>query len=173
MATRSSILVWKIPWTEEPGGLYSAWSHKESNTTEQRHHQCELTSFYFHSERKCRAPCPSIPYPLLIVHTLHLLNLHSIKHSSSPVLHAHNSWSLRAKFKYWWWWFSHSVMPDSFVTPCTVARQAPLSMGFSRQEYWSGLHFLFRGIFWTKELNPSLLHCRQIFYCWATGGVHI
>ena len=26
-----------------------------------------------------------------------------------------------------------------FVTPCSVAFQAPLSMGFSRQEYWSGL----------------------------------
>ena len=26
-----------------------------------------------------------------------------------------------------------------FVTPGTVAHQAPLSMGFSRQEYWSGL----------------------------------
>ena len=26
-----------------------------------------------------------------------------------------------------------------FVIPWTVARQAPLSMGFSRQEYWSGL----------------------------------
>ena len=26
-----------------------------------------------------------------------------------------------------------------FVTPWTVARQASLSMGFSRQEYWSGL----------------------------------
>ena len=26
-----------------------------------------------------------------------------------------------------------------FVTPWTVARQAPLSMEFSRQEYWSGL----------------------------------
>ena len=26
-----------------------------------------------------------------------------------------------------------------FVTPWTVARQAPLSMGFSRQECWSGL----------------------------------
>ena len=25
------------------------------------------------------------------------------------------------------------------VTPWTIARQAPLSMGFSRQEYWSGL----------------------------------
>ena len=28
-----------------------------------------------------------------------------------------------------------------FATLCTVARQAPLSMGFSRQEYWSGLPF--------------------------------
>ena len=25
MATRSSILAWRIPWTEEPGGLYSPW----------------------------------------------------------------------------------------------------------------------------------------------------
>ena len=28
-----------------------------------------------------------------------------------------------------------------FATPWTVARQAPLSMGFSRQAYWSGLPF--------------------------------
>ena len=28
-----------------------------------------------------------------------------------------------------------------FVTPWTVAYQAPLSMGFSRQEYWSGVPF--------------------------------
>ena len=28
-----------------------------------------------------------------------------------------------------------------FVTPWTVARQAPLSMDFSGQEYWSGLPF--------------------------------
>ena len=28
-----------------------------------------------------------------------------------------------------------------FVTPWIVARQAPPSMGFSRQEYWSGLTF--------------------------------
>ena len=32
-------------------------------------------------------------------------------------------------------------MSDSFATPRTVARQDPLSMGFSRQEYWSGLSF--------------------------------
>ena len=32
-------------------------------------------------------------------------------------------------------------MPDSSVMPSTIACQAPLSMGFSRQEYWSGLPF--------------------------------
>ena len=32
-----------------------------------------------------------------------------------------------------------------FVTPWTVAHQAPLSMGFSRQEYWSGLPFFSPG----------------------------
>ena len=30
-----------------------------------------------------------------------------------------------------------------FVTPWTVAHQTPLSMGFSKQEYWSGLPFSF------------------------------
>ena len=35
---------------------------------------------------------------------------------------------------------SHSVVPDS-ATPWTAAHQAPLSMGFSRQGYWSGLPF--------------------------------
>ena len=32
-------------------------------------------------------------------------------------------------------------MSNSFVIPWTVARQASLSMGFPRQEYWSGLPF--------------------------------
>ena len=32
-----------------------------------------------------------------------------------------------------------TVVPDSLLTPWILARQAPLSMGFSRQEYWSGL----------------------------------
>ena len=36
--------------------------------------------------------------------------------------------------------FSHSVVSNS-ATPRTAARQAPLSMGFSRQERWSGSPF--------------------------------
>ena len=35
---------------------------------------------------------------------------------------------------------SRSVVSNS-ASPWTVAHQAPLSMGFSRQEYWSGLPF--------------------------------
>ena len=43
-----------------------------------------------------------------------------------------------------------------FATPWTVARQAPLSVGFSRQQYWSGLQYaLLQGIFPTQGLDPS------------------
>ena len=42
-------------------------------------------------------------------------------------------------------WVKVKVKPLShvrlFVTPWTIAYQAPWSMGFSRQEYWSGLPF--------------------------------
>ena len=34
MATHSSILAWRIPWTEEPGRLQSTVGRKESDTTE-------------------------------------------------------------------------------------------------------------------------------------------
>ena len=34
MATDFSILIWKIPWTEEPGKLFSPRGHRESDMTE-------------------------------------------------------------------------------------------------------------------------------------------
>ena len=55
----------------------------------------------------------------------------------------------------------------------TAARHAPLSLGFFRQEYWSGCHFLLQGIFLTQGLNPyllCLLHCRQILYLLSHWG---
>ena len=45
-----------------------------------------------------------------------------------------------------------------FATPWTAAHQAPLSMGFSIQEYWSEFPFLFQGIFRTQALNQRLLY---------------
>ena len=44
-----------------------------------------------------------------------------------------------------------------FATLWTVAHQAPLSMGLSRQEYWSGLPCPPPGIFLTQGSNPQLL----------------
>ena len=46
-------------------------------------------------------------------------------------------------------------------------------MGFSRQEYWSGLPVLLQGIFPTQESNwhlLCLLHCRQILYLLRNQG---
>ena len=57
-------------------------------------------------------------------------------------------------------------MSDS-ATPWTIALQASLSMGFSRQEYWSGWPFPSLGDVADPGIKPSLLHCRQIFTIWA------
>ena len=42
-----------------------------------------------------------------------------------------------------------------FVSPWTVAHQAPLSMGFSRQEYWSGLPFPSAGDLPNAGIEPG------------------
>ena len=59
---------------------------------------------------------------------------------------------------------SHSSPIRLFATPWTVAPQAPLSVEFSRQEYWSGLLCPPLGIFPTQGSNPGLLHLRWILY---------
>ena len=60
-----------------------------------------------------------------------------------------------------WAVLSHSVMSDS-ATLWTVACQAPLFMGFSRQEYWVGCHALLQRIFPAQGRVLTLMHCRQI-----------
>ena len=49
-----------------------------------------------------------------------------------------------------------SVVSSSFVTPWTVAHQAPLSMGLSRQDYWSGLPFPSPGDLPDPGIKPPL-----------------
>ena len=56
---------------------------------------------------------------------------------------------------------SRSVVSDSLRPH---GHQAPPSMGFSRQEYWSGLTFPSPGNFPTQGSNPGFPHCRQIPY---------
>ena len=57
-----------------------------------------------------------------------------------------------------------------FAALWTLACQAPLSMGFSRQKYWSGLPcLLLQGIFLTQGSNPHLLHLLH----WQVGSLSV
>ena len=51
MATHSSILAWRIPWTEEPGGLQSMGSQRirQDLVTGQQQQSCSVTRFSYHS----------------------------------------------------------------------------------------------------------------------------
>ena len=46
-------------------------------------------------------------------------------------------------------------MSNSFATPWTVPHQPPLSMGFPRQEYWSGLPFPSPGDLPDSGIDPA------------------
>ena len=54
--------------------------------------------------------------------------------------------------------FNNNKSCLTLVTPWTVACQSPLSLGFPRQEYWSGLPFPSPENLSDQGLNPRLLH---------------
>ena len=90
MATHSSILAWRLPWTEEPGGLQSTGSQRAGH---------DWVTGNIDTVRACL--------------------------------------------------LSHSVI--STLTPWAIARQAPPSMGFPRQEHWSGLPLPSPGSSWPRD----------------------
>ena len=102
MATHSSILAWRILWTEEPGGLQSTGLQRAINTFASLH----------------QMPPPTLRAPLPPALSLFLLLFNLFCHVLSH--------------------FSHVQL---FSTPWTAACQTPLTMKYSRQEYWSGEPF--------------------------------
>ena len=129
MAMHSSILAWKIPWTEEPGSLQSMESQGVIHDW--------VTSLF-----------PQICFPNLYkyrwLHVCFFKKQMSVTKSGQYSLNwidfpkilslpSHN-YGLGKKVKS----LSH-VQP--FETPWTIAYQAFSSMGFSRKEYWSRLPF--------------------------------
>jgi len=62
---------------------------------------------------------------------------------------------------------------DSFSTPWTVAHQAPLSVGFSRQEYWSGLPFPSPGDLANQGIEPSSALAGRFFKLSHQGSPRI
>ena len=124
MATDSSILAWKIPRTEEPGGLEPMGSHRV------RHKLVSTAAAAAKLLQSCLTLCdpidgspPGSPIPgILQARTLEWVAI-----SSS------NAWKWKVKVK------SLSRV-QLLVAPWTATYQAPPSMRFSRQEeYWSGV----------------------------------
>ena len=66
--------------------------------------------------------------------------------------------------------FSHSVTSDSFATPWSVVRQAPLCMGFPGQEYWSGLPFPSPGDLPNPGTEPTFLALAGRFFSTGPPG---
>ena len=147
MVTHSSILAWIIPWTEEPGGLQSLVSQSRTQFSDWAHIEAKAsisgalliltfkkpaTSFKNVSAKSlqsCRTLCNSIDG--------------SPPGSPIPgILQARTPEWVAISFSNAWKW-KVKVKSLSFVrllaTPWTAAYQAPPSMAFSRQEYWSGV----------------------------------
>ena len=119
MATHSSTLAWQIPWREEPGRLQSMGSQRVGH-----HWATEL------NWRPLNLP-PLSPLSFLALLFLPLL--------SPPSPGSRICSKVLTKFISALLLLSRFSRVRLCVTPWTADYQAPPSMGFARQEYWSGL----------------------------------
>ena len=155
MATHSSILAWRIPWTGEPAG-YSPWSCKELDMIVrsepwnqaqpcmqqpqgqggERRRICQgrgvLWARDWFSQRELKLMAAEQESPGYLVWVT----------QSCPTLHNSMDWS----------------------------PPGPLSLGISRQEYWSGVPFPSPGDLHTHGWHPVHLQCRQILYLLSHQG---
>ena len=88
-------------------------------------HQASPSMGFSRQEYWSGVPLPSPETPIPII-------------NFPTYLPAHNSWLQEAQALFLFLFESRSVVSDSLWPPWTVAYQAPLSMEFSRPEYWSG-----------------------------------
>ena len=134
MATHSSILAWEIPWTEEPGGLQLMGSQRVSHDWATKHITTTTAAKLLQSYPTLCDPIDGSPTDSPIPGILQARTL---------------EWGAISFSNAWKW--KNIVKSLSCVrllaTPRTAAHQAPPSMGFSRQEYWSGVPL------------PSLVSC--------------
>ena len=64
-------------------------------------------------------------------------------------------------------------MSNSFSTPWTIAHQAPLSMGFPRQEYWGGLPFPSTGDLPGPGIKPPSPELAGAFFATEPHGMPV
>ena len=124
MATHSSSLAWRIPGTEEPGRLQSTGPQRIGH---------DGATKCAHSNACCAGTHQVLNEPCLFFVMIgwdQCSVAQSIPSSKWPALVGRLA-CLLSRFSHVW----------VFAALCTVAHQAPLSMEFSRWEYWSGLPF--------------------------------
>ena len=152
MATHSGVLAWRIPGTGEPGGLPSVGLHRVRHDWSDLavaayiviiyidHILYNVTKFTYKyaaaAAAKSLQSCPTLCDPIdssppgsAVPGILQARTLEWVAISYS------STWKWKVKGK----WLSRVRL---LATPWTAAHQAPPSMGFSRQEYWSGVLLL-------------------------------
>ena len=158
-ATHSSILAWRSPWT-----VYSMGAQRVG----------QLSDSYFTSLPSRREDM-KVTHPFPKKGQAHIWLMRHLKHQSGRqkelgarselLLGKYNAQHLRSKnnnqilkdFKRKGRLCFHQYVDIDIATPWTVAHQAPPSMGFSRQEYWSGLPFPSPG-----DLPDSAIELRSL-----------
>ena len=151
--TTHSSIAWRMPWTEEPGGLWSNTPGFPVITNSQNLLKLMSIDWMIPSNQLILC-CPLLLqpsiFPSIRVFSNELalpIKYWSVRFSISPS----NEYSALIFFRIDWLnlpagqkvkvKFKSLSCVRLFVTLWTVAHQAPPSMGFSRQEYWSGLPF--------------------------------
>ena len=139
MATYSSILAWKIPWTEEPGGLQSmgsqkTWTQLSTLAYIQGWKSQSHCSLFFICKMVNKSTSLSLHHwdALFSYETVESLSLfRNLMHLIILVEEEVTFWLLVLELRWWKWKLLSRVHLSS--TPWTIQ-----PMGFSRPEYWSG-----------------------------------
>ena len=133
---------------------YSGINYNLKHLTHGKPSSSLRNKYLFFDSQVCSSLYFQIEHFKLLIHIPHstlsalgtgalILHLQHITESLVP----HSQWMFVAIILS----LNSKVVSDYFVTPPTVVHQYPLSMGFSRQEYWSGLHFLLQRSFQPRD----------------------
>ena len=182
MATRSSIVAWRIPWTEEPGWLQSVRFQRVrhdwvTNTFTFETGQITQPSWVvIRIERTHGSKCRAVGLAEWVAQLRNFLSLsdHLLLLTPPPFsLNTRVFWNPVSVFS------RPSLHPSVhllllslshvwlFAVPWTVAHQAPLSMEFPGKNTEMGYYFLLQGIFCIDR--QILYHC----ITWGAQNIHI
>ena len=164
MAIHSSILAWRIPWTEEPGGIQSMGSQRVGHNWSELSAPTLVQWSYFH-----------------LVCCKHTVNI-SIKNTAKYCAHKRcfvNTCSLLYQLDFnsvylSFWYMCVCLVAQSCLTLCDpldCSPPDPCPWDFSGKNTGVGCHFLLQGIFQTQGLNTHLLHLLHwqctLMYQWS------